>query len=67
MNNTPARTQAESQLAQILRDASGFDLYELNPDATFLELGFDSLFLIQFSQRIKSTFAVKVTFRQLIE
>lgn len=67
MNNTPAREQAESQLAQILRDASGFDLYELNPDATFLELGFDSLFLIQFSQRIKSNFAVKVTFRQLIE
>lgn len=59
--------QARAALAKILRDASGFDLEELNPSGTFLELGFDSLFLIQFSQRIKSAMGVKITFRQLIE
>ncbi|MBL8892545.1 MAG: aminotransferase class III-fold pyridoxal phosphate-dependent enzyme [Planctomycetaceae bacterium] len=59
--------QARAALAKILREASGFDLEELNPSATFLELGFDSLFLIQFSQRIKSATGVKITFRQLIE
>jgi glutamate-1-semialdehyde aminotransferase/acyl carrier protein len=59
--------QARASLAKILREASGFDLDELNPSGTFLELGFDSLFLIQFSQRIKSALGVKITFRQLIE
>lgn len=59
--------QARAALTKILREASGFDLEELNPSATFLELGFDSLFLIQFSQRIKSATGVKITFRQLIE
>lgn len=59
--------QARAALAKILREASGFDLEELNPSATFLELGFDSLFLIQFSQRIKAATGVKITFRQLIE
>jgi glutamate-1-semialdehyde aminotransferase/thioesterase domain-containing protein/acyl carrier protein len=58
---------AESALAKILKESSGFDLQELDRRATFLELGFDSLFLIQFTQKIKSKLQVKVTFRQLIE
>ncbi|MEZ6081598.1 MAG: acyl carrier protein [Pirellulaceae bacterium] len=48
-------------------DASGFDLRELDRRASFAELGFDSLFLIQFTQKIKNKLRVKVTFRQLIE
>lgn len=67
MNVSPKSLQVRSALAKVLRDASGFELDELNPSGTFLELGFDSLFLIQFSQRIKSALGVKVTFRQLIE
>lgn len=58
---------AEEALAKILHDASGFDLRELDRRASFAELGFDSLFLIQFTQRIKNKLNVKVTFRQLIE
>ena len=58
---------AEEALAKILHDASGFDLRELDRRASFLELGFDSLFLIQFTQKIKNKLKVKVTFRQLIE
>ncbi len=58
---------AEEAIAKILHDASGFDLRELDRRASFTELGFDSLFLIQFTQKIKNKLKVKVTFRQLIE
>lgn len=58
---------AETELAAILRDASGLDLAQLDRSASFIELGFDSLFLIQLSQRIKKRLGVKIAFRQLIE
>ncbi len=61
------RPAVEEALAKILHDASGFDLHELDRRATFSELGFDSLFLIQFTQKIKNKLKVKVTFRQLTE
>lgn len=61
---TPA---AETAIAKILNDASGLELQELDRRASFLELGFDSLFLIQFTQKIKNQLKVKLTFRQLIE
>ncbi len=65
--SSDAQQQANSALAQVLRDSSGFELGDLNRQASFLELGFDSLFLIQLSQRLKRTLGVKVAFRQLIE
>jgi amino acid adenylation domain-containing protein len=63
----PNRQQAETILTELLRDSSGMELRDLDPNASFLELGFDSLFLIQFSQKIKQKTGVKITFRQLIE
>ena len=66
--SSPAKTESvKAKLKALLLDLSGFDLEELDQSATFLELGFDSLFLIQFSQAIKKGFKVKITFRQLIE
>ncbi len=66
--STPSQRDATvNALADILRDASGFDLQELDWQSSFLELGFDSLFLIQLSQKIKSKLKVKISFRQLIE
>ncbi len=62
-----ARQAAEQQLSTILRESSGLELAQLDRSSTFLELGFDSLFLIQLSQRIKRRLGVKVAFRQLIE
>lgn len=59
--------KAEAALAQVLLDSSGFELSTLSRNASFLELGFDSLFLIQMSQRIKRSLGVKIAFRQLIE
>ncbi len=63
----PQFTQIESSLSGLLRERTGYEVADLDRDATFMELGFDSLFLIQFSQELKQRFGVKVTFRQLIE
>lgn len=55
------------QLDELLSDLAGFELDELDHAASFLELGFDSLFLIQMSQSLKADFHVNISFRQLIE
>lgn len=59
--------QVLAKLGESLLDLSGFELDELDMAASFLELGFDSLFLIQFSQAIKRDFQVDISFRELIE
>jgi glutamate-1-semialdehyde aminotransferase/acyl carrier protein len=48
-------------------ELSGRDPSELDPGASFTDMGFDSLFLTQVSQDIQRAFGVKVTFRQLME
>ena len=67
MSTSERQGRIRAKLKSVLLELSGFDLDELDNQATFLELGFDSLFLIQFSQAIKTHFKVKVSFRQLIE
>ncbi len=67
MSTPEKQSLVQSKLKSVLLDLSGFDLDELDQSATFLELGFDSLFLIQFSQALKTHFKVKISFRQLIE
>ena len=69
----PSDTRADDHLASlrttilaILEDLSGEQPPADNPDASFLEMGFDSLFLTQVSQRIQSKLKVKITFRQLL-
>ncbi|WP_231878255.1 type I polyketide synthase [Oleiphilus sp. HI0117] len=59
-------TNAISQLKTLFSDTSGIDLNDANPDATFFELGLDSLFLTQLALKLKKTFKSKVTFRQLM-
>jgi amino acid adenylation domain-containing protein len=63
----PSRDQ---QLADVLRaileDLSGEDLSGADPATSFLELGFDSLFLTQAVRRINDRFGVKLGFRQLL-
>ncbi|HEX7603468.1 MAG TPA: aminotransferase class III-fold pyridoxal phosphate-dependent enzyme, partial [Polyangiaceae bacterium] len=55
------------QLKDALEEASGIDGAGLDPTATFLELGLDSLFLTQFALAVQKKFGVKVTFRELVE
>jgi len=54
-------------LRAMFHEMSGIDLSNTDPCATFLELGFDSLFLTQARQSLQSKFGVKVTYRQLME
>ena len=56
-----------SKVQTILEDLSGEPLQGIASSTTFLELGFDSLFLGQLAQRIQKEFGVKVTFRQLMK
>ena len=56
-----------ARLIAMFADLSGMAAEALAPEANFLELGFDSLFLTQATQEIDRRFAVKVSFRQLAQ
>ncbi len=68
----PVRTEAphvasvQNELVSLLEDLSGETLDGVSTNATFLELGFDSLSLGRFVQAVGSRFRVNVTFRQLL-
>jgi len=54
-------------LKQVFEDASGVEIADADVDASFLDLGLDSLFLTQIALAIHKKVGVKVTFRQLVE
>jgi acyl transferase domain-containing protein len=56
-----------AKLKAILEETSGIELAGADQDATFMELGFDSLFLTQAAIAIGNEFKVPLAFRQLIE
>ena len=56
-----------AKLTTILHELSGIPEQEISPNESFLDMGFDSLFLTQANLRIKKTFKVKITFRQLFD
>jgi len=55
------------ELQLLITDLSGIDLAGTDAEASFLELGFDSLFLTQLTQSIQAKYRVKLTFRQIME
>ncbi len=55
------------ELSKILHELSGIDLAEIVPEKTFLEMGFDSLFLTRATTAFEKRFNVKVSFRQLFD
>ncbi|MGI4022614.1 MAG: amino acid adenylation domain-containing protein [Janthinobacterium lividum] len=55
------------QIKTILYDASGIELQDMQPESTFIEMGFDSLLLTQISISISKKFNVPVSFRNLNE
>ncbi len=59
--------QILAQLKGIISRLSGLPLDRIDPHATFLELGFDSLFLTQANAALKKVFKIRLTTRQLIE
>lgn len=56
-----------SQIAEIIKNASGIVYDSDASDNTFLELGLDSLSLTQLSGKLKKEFNLPITFRQLNE
>jgi amino acid adenylation domain-containing protein len=61
------RTQEiRATIAAIFEDLSGERPESTDAETTFLEMGYDSLFLTQVAQKIQSQMGVKITFRQLL-
>ncbi len=60
-----ARHAIEFQLRNMLEVISGAPTDDIDSDMTFIELGFDSLLLTQFSAKIQSTFGLRISFRQI--
>lgn len=56
----------QTSLITLLSDMSGEALGPSETGATFLELGFDSLFIGQFAQRIEKDYKIKLSFRELL-
>ncbi len=61
------RVSIMARLTQMTAELSGYDESDLIPTHTFLELGFDSLFLTQLATAFQKEFKVKVLFRQLFD
>lgn len=56
-----------ARLTAIAADLSGYPAESLLPDATFMELGFDSLFMTQLAGHYQQEFGVRLTFRELLD
>jgi amino acid adenylation domain-containing protein len=55
------------ELKHLFEQASGIDFASTSPNANFLEAGVDSLLVTQLATKVKQTYKVNVTFRQLME
>lgn len=66
----PAPTSSEhamlTDVLQVLEQVSGAQISPADAQASFLELGFDSLLLGQVATRIEKRFGVKIGFRQML-
>ncbi|MCU0248181.1 MAG: aminotransferase class III-fold pyridoxal phosphate-dependent enzyme, partial [Bryobacter sp.] len=65
--SVPRRDRIVTELRKIVQELSGMDPSRIDANATFLELGFDSLFLAQANNAFKKRFKVKLTTRHLLE
>jgi amino acid adenylation domain-containing protein len=61
------RIRLQPVVASLFEELSGIATGPESFDSSFLELGFDSLFLTQVTQALQRRFGVKVTFRQIVE
>ena len=63
----PRKETIRTMLVEIFEELSGLDIAAEDSSASFLEIGFDSLFLTQVTQSLQSKFGLKITFRQLMD
>ncbi len=66
-NPLERKLRLQPMVAAMLEELSGIPVGPQAYDASFMDLGFDSLFLTQVTQSIQRRFKVKVTFRQIVE
>ena len=66
MNAESRLTKIETALAQMLEEVSGEDIDAEEP-LTFVEMGFDSLFLTQVATEVQNRFKHKLRFRRMLE
>ena len=59
------KNNLRTELMGMLKELSGKQIEADETDITFLELGYDSLFLGQFAQKLQNQYKTKITFRQL--
>ena len=65
--NVPSRAnRIRAILAELFEELSGVQISQADGSTTFLEMGFDSLFLTQVTQGLQNKFGLKITFRQLL-
>ncbi len=60
------RLRLTSDVIDLLSDMSGAPKESLDPDATFWDLGYDSLFMGQVAQKLRRRHGVAITFRQIM-
>ena len=66
VQEAPRQGQTLGELKSVLEKLSGVDLSGAQVTATFIELGFDSLFLTQASQAVRKRFGADISVRQLL-
>src|SRR5439155_9494765 len=64
---TPRRELIASMLQALLSELSGLGLQQMDTSKSFMEMGFDSLFLTQASQAIEQRLGVRVAFADLLD
>ncbi len=65
--STSRNLRLATELREVFEEASGIEIGENEVDASFLELGFDSLLLTQVALAVQKKTGVKLTFRKLME
>jgi len=61
------KTEIIKHLSAIMEDISGIEFSTMDPSATFLELGLDSLLLTPLIFKVKKEFGVRVTLKMLVK
>lgn len=56
-----------ARLRTVASELSGYEPADLNEASTFLEIGFDSLFLTQLATAFQREYGLRITFRQLFD
>jgi amino acid adenylation domain-containing protein len=64
---SPRFPRLVAQLTELFEDVAGNDFEGADANANFIELGLDSLSLTQVALQLQKTFALKITFRELME